>query len=306
MQTFIIGRDADNQIVLNDKLVSRHHAQLTILDNGQAMIKDLGSSNGTYVNGNRVTEVYLNSGDTVKCGPAFLNWTQYLNTGNPPVQHIPNQDKVDITVVAGKAQDINNKFLSFIMPFLKTIDNGSFFRRIFGWIYLAIAILNILIPFYVLFKAIDVGTFKAEGKFVLVFLILWLALALLCWFGFQLWWNRREKVIHSSYSGAEFTATPVLAHFIQTLGEWYGITIGVFGFMVGFLSLVFSGGNYNSDYYYRNPLNYFYDMPFQYGTGWILIFIGPIMGFFIVFIVRFFSEWLKALAVIANNTKNNV
>lgn len=304
MQTFIIGRDADNQIVLNEKLVSRHHAQLTVLDNGLVMIKDLGSSNGTFINGNRVTEGYLNTGDVVKCGTVFLNWAPYVNTGATAVHHIPSQESVDLTVVAGKAQDMNNKFLSFILPFLKTIDNGSFFRRIFGWIYLAIAIMNILIPCYALFKAIDNGVFKAEGKYVLLFIILWLAFALLCWFGFQLWWNRRDKVIESSYSGAEFAATPVLAHFIQTLGEWYGIITGAFGFLVGLLSLFFSGGNYYSDYY-RNPFNSFFSMPFQYGNGWTLIFLGPISGFFIVFMFRFFSELIKALAVIANNTKNN-
>ena len=114
MQTFIIGRDPDNQIVLNDNLVSRHHAQLTVLDNGLVMIKDLGSSNGTFINGNRVTEGYLKMGDIVKCGPVFLSWAQYVNAGAPPVQTIPSQERVDITVVAGKAQDINNKFLSFI------------------------------------------------------------------------------------------------------------------------------------------------------------------------------------------------
>ncbi|MBL0180990.1 MAG: FHA domain-containing protein [Chitinophagaceae bacterium] len=266
MQTFIIGRDAGNQIVLDDKLVSRHHAQLTVLDNGQVMIKDLGSSNGTFVNGNRVTETNLNAGDIVKCGPVFLNWIQYT-------QVAPKEKKTDILMVAGKADEWNNKFLSFINPFLGTIDNGSFFRRVFGVIYVVIAILNILVPFYILFKAIDIGIFKAEGKYVLTFLLLWCVLALLCWFSFQLWWNRRDKVNHSSYAGAEFVATPVVAHFIQTFGEWYGILTGVLGFLMGLLSLVFSGSNDYSHYYSRNPLDDIFSMPFLYGSGWSLIFL---------------------------------
>lgn len=299
MQTFNIGRDASNQIVLNDNLVSRHHAQLTLLDNGQVMIKDLGSSNGTFVNGNRITECYLNTGDIVKCGAAFLNWSQY-------VQNIPEQGKVDLLSVANKAQEWNNKFVSFINPFLRTIDTGSFFRKVFGWIYIAIAVLNILFPFYILFKAIDSGLFKvASGKYVVTFLVLWLALALLCWFGFQLWWNRREKVNLSSYSGAEFVATPVLAHFIQTIGEWYGTIIGVLGFLTGFVSLLYSEG-YNYSYYgYRDYNESFIPIPFISETGWKLIFIGPITGFLIVFLFRFFSEAIKALSVIANNTKVN-
>lgn len=297
MQTFIIGRDATNQIVLNDEKVSRRHAQLTVQDNGQVMIKDLGSVNGTFVNGNRITESYLNSGDVVKCGPLFLNWAQYIH-------NFPEQGKVDLVSVANKAQEWNNTFVSFIKPFLGTIDNGSFFRRVFGWIYVTIAILNILSPFYILFKAIDSGIFKAEGKYVLLFLISWLVIAFLSWFGFQLWWNRRDKVNQSSYSGAEFVATPVLAHFIQTLGEWYGVISGVLGFLIGLLSLFFDRGY---DYpYYRNSGfdDSFIPIPFLNQGGWHLIFLGPILGFLIVFLFRFLSETIKALSVIANNTKS--
>ena len=111
MQTFIIGRDATNQIVLNDEKVSRRHAQLTVQDNGQVMIKDLGSVNGTFVNGNRITESYLNSGDVVKCGPLFLNWAQNIH-------NFPEQGKVDLVSVANKAQEWNNQLVSFIKPFL--------------------------------------------------------------------------------------------------------------------------------------------------------------------------------------------
>ena len=78
MQTLSIGRDASNNIVLNDKLVSRNHAQLVIMDNGQVVIRDLGSSNGLFVNGNRIKESYLTTGDVVKCGGAFVNWFQYI------------------------------------------------------------------------------------------------------------------------------------------------------------------------------------------------------------------------------------
>jgi len=294
MQAFTIGRDPNNQIVLNDKLVSRQHAQLTFLDSGQVMIKDLGSSNGTFVNGNRISEMYLNPGDIVKCGAIFLNWSQY----GP---HNPNSGNVDFSAAASKAQEWNNTFVSFLNPFLGAIDNGSFFRRVFGWVYLIIAGLNILLPFYVLFKAIENDVFKSEGRLVLAFLVLWLALAILCWFGFQLWWNRRAKVNESSYSGAEFVATPVLAHFIQTIGEWYGVIVGVMGFLIGLLALFFGGAN--SSYYEGGIDDSYLFIPFLPDAGWQLIFLGPIGGFLIVFLFRFFSEAIKALTVIANNTK---
>lgn len=74
-----IGRDASNTIVLNDKMVSRKHAQLLIGSDGRVLIKDLGSSNGTFVNGNKISEQVLNAGDIVKCGTTFLNWTLAIN-----------------------------------------------------------------------------------------------------------------------------------------------------------------------------------------------------------------------------------
>ena len=44
-----IGRDADNDIVLDDPRVSGHHARLIVSDS-QTLIQDLGSSSGTFVN----------------------------------------------------------------------------------------------------------------------------------------------------------------------------------------------------------------------------------------------------------------
>jgi hypothetical protein len=89
MKVFSIGRIATNDIVLTDQMVSRQHAQLIILDNERVMIKDTGSSNGTYVNGNKVSECYLEAGDIVKCGGTFLNWSQYVSRSYsvaPPMQ----------------------------------------------------------------------------------------------------------------------------------------------------------------------------------------------------------------------------
>ncbi|MDO9254564.1 MAG: FHA domain-containing protein [Bacteroidales bacterium] len=79
MKTITIGRDATNNIVLNDNTVSRNHAHLFISGNGQVVIKDLGSSNGTFVNGNKISEQMLRAGDVVKCGSSFLNWSLAVN-----------------------------------------------------------------------------------------------------------------------------------------------------------------------------------------------------------------------------------
>jgi hypothetical protein len=96
MQTFNIGRNETNDIVLNDKMVSRQHAQLIVLDNGQILIKDLGSSNGTFVNGNRTTECRLTAGDVVKCGTAFVEWNRYINNRLAESLSIQNRENAII------------------------------------------------------------------------------------------------------------------------------------------------------------------------------------------------------------------
>ncbi|MCL6417551.1 FHA domain-containing protein [Aestuariirhabdus sp. Z084] len=63
-KAMVIGRSADCQISISSSHLSRRHAELSLLD-GRLMVKDLGSSNGTYVNGKRVTEACLKRGDLV-------------------------------------------------------------------------------------------------------------------------------------------------------------------------------------------------------------------------------------------------
>lgn len=63
-----LGRDITNDIVINDREVSRHHLRL-VKSSGNLTIEDLGSTNGTFVNGKRVSGVTpLQNGDMVGLG----------------------------------------------------------------------------------------------------------------------------------------------------------------------------------------------------------------------------------------------
>jgi signal transduction histidine kinase len=93
-----IGRIATNTVQLRDTEVSREHAELHREDDQQYRIADLGSSNGTFVNGQRVQAIGLVSGDQVQVGRTLL-----LYTGLPT----PNAEEPtrQIDIVARQSED---------------------------------------------------------------------------------------------------------------------------------------------------------------------------------------------------------
>lgn len=70
--TFLIGRsDAAHLYLPEDKFFSRHHCLLEIAP-PRCFLRDLGSTNGTFVNGRRVPEAHLRSGDRIQGGQTVL------------------------------------------------------------------------------------------------------------------------------------------------------------------------------------------------------------------------------------------
>lgn len=71
-QRNIIGRSVEAGIPVDDSKVSRNHAAID-LQNGFHMLVDLGSTNGTFLNGRRVEQsVFLNPGDEIRVGSMVL------------------------------------------------------------------------------------------------------------------------------------------------------------------------------------------------------------------------------------------
>lgn len=67
------GRHNDCTVVLADPNVSRHHAEIRPSGDG-FVVADLGSTNGTRVNGNRITEHHLRDGDEVRFGNTVMHF----------------------------------------------------------------------------------------------------------------------------------------------------------------------------------------------------------------------------------------
>jgi diguanylate cyclase (GGDEF)-like protein len=109
-EEFTIGRDVKNNIVVDLDNVSRRHAKI-ITKEGGTFVADLGSTNGTYLNGKEVVEeTALRSGDYVKVGGSIF---KFLSGGDIESQY--HEEIYQLTIVDGLTQ-INNKryFLEYL------------------------------------------------------------------------------------------------------------------------------------------------------------------------------------------------
>src|SRR6516225_5389543 len=70
-----IGRSSELDMVLVEDMVSRKHAKITV-GGGKIVIEDLGSTNGTFVNGEKVKQARLKEGDRILIGTSILKLVQ--------------------------------------------------------------------------------------------------------------------------------------------------------------------------------------------------------------------------------------
>jgi adenylate cyclase len=81
-KTCTVGRHPDNTVQLDDREVSKEHAVIELWE-GSYRLRDLKSSNGTFVNGRRVPELRLRNGDEIRLGTTRLVF--WLGIGQPAV-----------------------------------------------------------------------------------------------------------------------------------------------------------------------------------------------------------------------------
>jgi two-component system NtrC family sensor kinase len=103
--SLVIGRDPSCDVFLRDPGISRQHA-LMELRGDRYVLKDLGSSNGTYVNGMRVTESNLRPGDQIRMGNSILAMGGPESTlaehAGLPIR-VDTEGKVDSSILATTA-----------------------------------------------------------------------------------------------------------------------------------------------------------------------------------------------------------
>lgn len=77
----LIGRKYGD-ILIKDEMVSKKHAQIDIISENIFYIKDLASTNGTYVNGKRISYQRLEEGDRIKFGNTLFKFLKKLYDEN--------------------------------------------------------------------------------------------------------------------------------------------------------------------------------------------------------------------------------
>nr|WP_237535232.1 FHA domain-containing protein [Streptomyces sp. SID3343] len=124
MRTLRIGRALDNDLVLTDLMVSRHHAELRTTPGGRHEIVDLGSHNGTFLNGQPVERGTVGSNDLVGIGHATFQLDgqelrEFIDTGEVSLE-VQN-----LTVTAGKRVLLDNVSFPLAEKNLLAIVGGS-------------------------------------------------------------------------------------------------------------------------------------------------------------------------------------
>src|SRR6185436_7812645 len=89
-----VGRVSDNAFEIPEASVSSHHAEI-IQRGNEVVIKDLGSTNGTFISGEKITEAILKPGQILRLGTVEMRF----ETGDSPVSSTTSRRALDQTRV---------------------------------------------------------------------------------------------------------------------------------------------------------------------------------------------------------------
>ncbi|HEY1534561.1 MAG TPA: ATP-binding protein, partial [Polyangiaceae bacterium] len=105
--TAIIGRGSEASVTLEDPEISRSHARISCSELGAYLLEDLGSKNGTQVNGLPITRHLLSFGDKIQIGP---NVVLLFAPFDPVEDQLLQRQRLEALgrVGAGVAHDLNN------------------------------------------------------------------------------------------------------------------------------------------------------------------------------------------------------
>ena len=147
MKVITIGRLEDNDVVINDPYATRHHLQIIRHDDGHYSLVDFGSTNGTFINGQKIRgEVDLYENDVVRIGNTTIPWRLYFEEGEHEV--------TEINIDSPPFDDIASIPSTPTMPIVKERHG---FVTFWLWFMIAVSLIGFVNDFFSIQVKIDNG-----------------------------------------------------------------------------------------------------------------------------------------------------
>ncbi|MDD4609888.1 MAG: hypothetical protein PHY71_07070 [Bacteroidaceae bacterium] len=172
-----------------------------------------------------------------------------------------------------------HSFHNPLTSILDTIDDGQFFRVPFVRIYQLVSLLFFLLPIYLIYRIIELGLFRPGIEnlvVVLLAILVFVATSIICGL---IWLKRSCDVKQLVEKDSKIVTMPLVANLISTIGECYGVFVGIIGFFIALLSI------------FSNIVDL---LPMAGDYGLVGMILAPIMGFFIILLFRFVAEIILA------------
>lgn len=178
-----------------------------------------------------------------------------------------------------------SSILAILKPMFDYIDSGKLFRQPIQWLYYVLGVIFAIALLASISRTAEF--FDLGGTMVVVAVLVIILQIALAAFSVLFWIKRGDDMAHDTAVGARFVAIPAVANIIRCFGEFAGIVIAIFGIYVGVIAGIFWLFSSWRDYV---------GCPFLIAIG------GPVVGYLILLINRFFAESMLAIASIANDT----
>jgi len=207
-----------------------------------------------------------------------------------------------------------NMIDNFLKKYLKLVDSGKIFRNVVKPAYLIIGWLHLLLPLLVIriaYQAFshDFGYYDSLAGFLkytlrdhnvllaIVLLLLFAAACLAAYLAIKFWKDRARRIDILLNNQSEFCVLPIVVAFVRNKGEGQGMVFTIIG--LG-LSIALGIGVIFMSFVEHEEFGRF----FLAGLGFLIIgsLLSIIVGYLIVVIHRFISEFIGLMVSIATNT----
>lgn len=120
----VVGRSSELDMVLVEDMVSRRHAKITVTGD-QIFIQDLGSTNGTFVNGEKIKRARLQEGDRILIGTSIIKLVAADASGAGPAATGPNLEDVAAGRRTSQVRTMSGSIAEIPLPDLMQLFSAS-------------------------------------------------------------------------------------------------------------------------------------------------------------------------------------